>query len=269
MTNVHAALRDVADAVLAVVFAPACAACRETLERPGAGPVCARCWSAIQPITPPVCEACGDPLASARSAAVIAGGADLEVGPRCARCRDSSRVVDRARAAGAYEGSLRDILHAFKYDGRRSLARPLGRLMRAAGEEILRDADYLVPVPLHRRRRRERGFNQATDLAVTLGLPTIHALRRVRATAPQADLTATERQRNVRGAFALRATFVGRVFRRATRAGAVSLEGLCLVLIDDISTTGATLDACARVLKEAGAREVRALTVARAVARQP
>ncbi len=248
MTNVAAALREVADALLAVAFAPACAACRAVLEHPTRGPVCDRCWAGIHPITPPVCDGCGDPLPSWRSAA--------DTGVRCARCRQGLRAVDRGRAAGPYEGSLRDILHAFKYDGRRSLGRRLARLMRDAGNEVLHDADALVPVPLHPRRLRQRGFNQADDLAVELGRPVLHALRRARATAPQADLTAAERQQNVRDAFALRRGW------GASRR----FDGLCLVLIDDISTTGATLEACGRVLKHAGAREVRALTVARAVA---
>jgi ComF family protein len=107
-----------------------------------------------------------------------------------------------------------------------------------------------VPVPLHHARRRERGFNQATDLAAHMGLPLVSALRRVRATATQAGLPASRRHGNVRGAF-------------GTRRGARDLRGAVVVLIDDVSTTGATLDACARALKAAGVREVRALTAAR------
>jgi ComF family protein len=107
-------------------------------------------------------------------------------------------------------------------------------------------------VPLHRSRRRERGFNQAADLAGHLGLPVRHALRRTRATAPQTGLPSAQRHRNVRRAF------------RVTRDGR-AVAGSTVVLVDDVSTTGATLEACARVLKEAGAREVRALTAARVV----
>jgi ComF family protein len=157
---------------------------------------------------------------------------------------------------GEYDGALRAIVHAIKYDGRRSLAQPLARLMAERGGDVLSDADCLVPVPLHVFRRCQRGFNQAADLARFLGVPTRHALRRTRATATQTDLPAAQRHRNVRDAFALTAD--GR-----------RLEGLAVVLIDDVSTTGATLEACARVLRLGGVREVRALTAARVVATRP
>lgn len=163
---------------------------------------------------------------------------------------------------GAYEGTLRDVIHALKYEGRRTLARPLGQLMAAHGASLLDGADCAVPVPLHRRRHRARGFNQAAELARALGLPVVDALVRVRATSSQTDLPAAQRHRNVRGAFrAARAGLLGR--RRA------AVGGRTIVLIDDVCTTGATLEACAAVLKAAGAREVRALTAARVVLSRP
>ena len=162
--------------------------------------------------------------------------------------------MDRARAIGAYDGVLRKIVHALKYDGRRSLARTLGTMMRDRGAGILDDAACAVPVPLHASRRRERGFNQAADLAQHLGLPVVAALRRVRATATQTGLPAAQRHRNVRDAF-------------ATTPAAAALSRAVVVVVDDVSTTGATLEACARVLKEAGVREVRALTAARVISR--
>jgi len=156
------------------------------------------------------------------------------------------------RAVGSYDGALRAIVHAFKYGGRRSLAVELGRLMRTRGADVLAGAEVAVPVPLHRSRRRERGFDQAADLARHVGLPVVHALRRLRPTAVQASLPAARRHANVRDAFAL-------------ERSRVSLDGRIVVLIDDVSTTGATLEACARALGEAGIREVRALTAARVV----
>lgn len=174
---------------------------------------------------------------------------------RCPRCRRGNRQVDRARAVGAYDGTLRAIVHALKYEGRRSLARPLAELMRIRGADMLAGAAWAAPVPLHPARRRERGFNQAADLARHLGVPVRRALRRHRATRTQTGLPAPRRHRNVRGAFALARGW----------AGPEGLEGTTVVLIDDVSTTGATLDACARLLKEAGVREVRALTAARVV----
>jgi ComF family protein len=245
--------RRILDAVVAVTLAPRCAACARVLESPLAGPVCDACWADVTPLLAPFCRICGDPLPSWR---VIS--AALE---RCPRCRRIPGLVDAARSAGLYEGSLREIVHAFKYEGRRGLAAPLGRMMRAAGASILGDADLIVPVPLHAWRRIRRGFNQADDLARRLDVPVLHALMRVRPTTPQTGLTAAGRRRNVRDAFRV-SPFLPRGTRRR-------LESRIVVLVDDVRTTGATLDACASVLKAAGAREVRALTVARALPPPP
>ena len=163
-------------------------------------------------------------------------------------------MISRGRSIGAYEGALRDILHALKYDYRRSLAKPVAALMARRGAEVVQGADLAVPVPLHFSRQYTRGFNQAAELAAHVGLPVVQALRRTRATTTQTDLPEGLRHANVKGAFAL---------RRPIASGAV------VVLVDDVSTTGATVDACARVLLDAGAREVRALTAARAAARLP
>jgi ComF family protein len=208
--------------------------------------VCEACWTSILPITPPVCDRCGDPLPAWREISVPLAC--------CPRCRRTSRPLDRARAIGAHDGALRAIVHALKYEGRRSLAGPLGRRMRERGADMIEGAVCAIPVPLHASRRRHRGFNQAGDLAREIGIPVVAALRRVRATPTQTGLPAARRHRNLRGAFA------------ATRA-AHALVGATVVLVDDVSTTGATLDACARALKAAGVREVRALTAARVVSR--
>jgi ComF family protein len=238
------------DAVLSVVFAPACAACDRPLERPTRGPVCERCWQSILPLTPPLCDACGDPLATWRDGRPgLSGRAH---GDQCTRCRRQKRVIVLTRAIGSYDGALRAIVHAFKYDGRRSLAARLGALMKARGAMVLAGAEAAVPVPLHTWRRRERGFDQAADLARHVGLPVVHALGRTRPTAVQASLPAGRRHANVRNAFAL-------------TAAAVPLQGRVVVLVDDVSTTGATLEACARALSGAGVREIRALTAARVV----
>jgi ComF family protein len=209
--------------------------------------VCEACWSRIAPFTPPLCDRCGDPLPSWR---VISLATFL-----CPRCRRRRSAISRSRAIGDYDATLRAIVQALKYQGCRSLARGLGERMRASGADILDGADIIVPVPLHRRRRRARGFNQAVDLARHLGLPVVHALRRTRATRSQTDLPAAQRHANVRDAFALR--------RRS------DVRGLRIVVVDDVSTTGATMEACARVLIAAGAVAVSALTAARVVSRRP
>lgn len=158
-------------------------------------------------------------------------------------------------------------MHAFKYDGRRTLAGPLAALLRDAGRDVIDGADAAVPVPLHWTRRHQRGFNQAALLCERLGIPVLHALRRGRRTRPQVELPAGERRRNVAGAFALARCSRGAPPRLRPRRVAPSLEGSTLVLVDDVSTTGATLDACARLLAAAGAREVRVLTLARVASR--
>ena len=128
--------------------------------------------------------------------------------------------------------------------------------MAAHGGEVLRTADFVVPVPLHPRRLRERGFNQAEDLARGLGLPVVRALRRARPTTPQVGLSREERAANVDRAFTL---------NLPRPASDRALDRPTIILVDDVTTTGATLEACARVLRNAGAAEVRALTAARAV----
>jgi ComF family protein len=158
---------------------------------------------------------------------------------------------------GQYEGSLRAIIHAMKYDRRRSIAAPLAGLMAHFGREVLETSDAVVPVPLHWRRHWQRGFNQALLLAEGMGIPVWPALGRVRATRSQVHLSAEERRQNVRGAFG-----IARRLPWQPRWSDV-LEGRVVTLIDDVATTGATLDACARVLRGAGALEVRALTAAR------
>ena len=173
-------------------------------------------------------------------------------GPVCPRCWIEARIAD-----GRYNGALREIIHAFKYEGRRSLAAPLATLLRERHGAALADARCVVPVPLFPWRRLRRGFNQAADLATELDLPVVHALWRVRPTATQTGLTAAERRRNVRGAFR-----ISPVISRAARAR--FLDGQVVVLLDDVMTTGATSNACAHVLMQAGAREVRVVTLARA-----
>jgi len=234
-----------ADAAMAILFAPVCASCEDPLDAPSSGAVCDACWGAIRPLADPLCDTCGDALLSWRAGMPC----------MCLRCLRTPRVITRARAIAAYDGSLRDILQALKYNGRRSVARRLGQLMAAAGTLLLGDADVVVPVPLHFTRRYSRGFNQAADLASHVGLPVLHALRRRRVTATQTELPEHERHRNVDDAFTVR------------WGASARLRDSVVVVVDDVSTTGATLDACARVLLEAGAREVRALTAARAASR--
>jgi ComF family protein len=238
-------LTAAADAFVRTFFAPACAACDGVLRRPLASPVCEVCWRGVARLSPPLCVRCGDVLPFS--------GAD---GPECARCRERVPVLAVARSAGEYTGALRDILHAFKFHRRRALAAPLAELVKAEAGDVLAGADAVVPVPLHPLRALQRGFNQADDLARELGLPVWRDLRRRRHGPPQASLPATARPANVR-----------RVFRAGF--GCRRLRNRTIVLVDDVMTTGATIEACARALLDAGVRRVSAVTVARAVRARP
>jgi ComF family protein len=234
--------------IIRAILGPICAACERALDAPLDGALCADCRRDVHPIPLPVCRHCGDHTPEFMD-------------ERCARCRASPSPVSMARSAGVYDGALRDMIHALKYKRRRMIAPWLAARMACDGAAVLDDADAVVPVPLHVWREWRRGFNQADDLAIDLGLPVWRVLRRHRRGPPQASLPAAARHANTRGAY--------RLSRRESLTGRQRLSGAVLVLIDDVMTTGATLQACAEVLRRAGAADVRALTAARAVAGQP
>ena len=237
------------NAIVRVLLEPACAACGAVLERPLASAVCEGCWFGISSVAPPWCARCGDELPAWQPG-------DVE----CARCVSRPPRYAFARGAARYDGPLREIVQAFKFQRKRLLAEPLGRMMRMAGADVLDGADAVVPVPLHPLRSLRRGFNQADDLARQLGLPVWRALWRPHHGPPQASLPASGRQSNLTAAFGL-----SPIWRLRAHLGGPSLQDRVLVVVDDVLTTGATVDACAGVLLDAGASSVRVLTAARAV----
>ena len=230
-------------AALDLVFPPLCLVCGGILGAGRRDPLCGACWEGLPRIAPPWCRCCGAPLG-------IEG--------LCGACRSRRPPFAYARAAVFYGDLVREAIHAFKFGGRRGLANPLGDLLAGLGLSALPGAapDALVPVPLHPRRARERGYDQALLLARRLGrawaVPVVaDTLLRAVPTQPQTDLDAAARRRNVRDAFV-----VGQAGR---------IAGRHIVLVDDVITTGATAGECARTLYRAGAAAVGVLTVARAL----
>jgi ComF family protein len=209
--------------------------------------LCAACWGKLHFIAPPYCERLGIPFAYDPGPGVLSMQAIAD-----------PPAYQRARAAVRYDEVSRTLVHALKYSDRLDLAPTMGRWMARAGRELLREADALLPVPLHWRRLWTRRYNQSALLAQSIaaesGVPVADgALARVKATAQQVGLTQTQRAENVQGAF------------QVSPAGKAIVTGRRLVLIDDVLTSGATADACARALLRGGAQTVDVLVFARVV----
>jgi ComF family protein len=239
------ALRGAGRLVLDAALPPLCPACRRPVADDGG--LCPGCWSKLSFITPPYCERLGIPFAYDPGPGILSMQAIAD-----------PPAYGRARAAVRYDEIARTLVHALKYGDRLDLAPTLGRWMTQAGSTLLADADALVPVPLHWRRLWARRFNQSAALAKAIAthgdVPVAHAaLTRVKPTRQQVGLTAPERALNVQGAFRVRAE---------ARA---EVAGRRLVLVDDVLTSGATIDACARALLRAGAAAVDVLVFARVV----
>jgi len=239
------ALRASFGLLVDVALPQLCPSCREPV---GAAGLCPACWSRLSFIAPPYCERLGIPFP-------FDGGPGLLSMEAIA----DPPAYHRARAAVRYDEIARKLVHALKYGDRLDLAPIMGRWMARAGRELIADADALLPVPLHWRRQWARRFNQSAVLAhviaETSGRSVAHgALKRVKATPQQVGLDKSERAHNVQGAF------------RVPAAGKAEVVGRKLLLVDDVLTSGATVDACARALLRAGAAGVDVLVFARVVA---
>ena len=242
-------LEGLSGALTSVVFPAGCLLCDELLTHAGRIPLCSTCLASFHRIAPPICRICGQPLPLA---ADPSGGE-----PLCRDCLGEKFGFQFARSFGVYEGALARAIILLKYER----IEPLASLFAVRLLELVRcdprflPVDVVVPVPLHRQKRKERGFNQvelfARPLARRLRVPYRPVLlMRSRPRPEKHLLTQEERWEAVRGAFVMRQG--GRV------------DNSRVLLLDDVMTTGATLDACARALREAGARSVLGLTIARA-----
>jgi ComF family protein len=216
-----------------LLFPPRCGGCC------AAGNLwCDACRASVKPVEPPWCEKCGEPNISTRL---------------CSKCQAQPLQIEQIRSVALFLGPLRQGIHRFKYEKLSSLADPFGALLADYWHTAQLTADWLIPVPLHPSRERDRGYNQsnllAQRLAAQVGIPVISkGLRRTRVTAVQMELNAAQRKDNVSGAFA---------------CADQRVQGARVIIIDDVCTTGATLEACAEALLKTGAASVMGLTLAR------
>ena len=238
-------VRSVLGRLADFLLPPVCISCRTRIGSHGL--LCGACFARIDFIAPPLCIRLGVPLPFEAGEPLLSAAAIA-----------SPPVYDRARAAARYSDTMRELIQSFKYRDRHEGLPLFARWLKNAGAELLADADLILPVPLYPSRLWWRRFNQSAMLAVTVGrlcgVPVdCFVLKRVRRTASQVGLTADQRRRNVAGAF------------KVDQARAARVKGKKLVVVDDVITTGATAEACARVLKRSGAARVDILALARAV----
>ena len=243
MGNIGRQARYARDVILDALLPPQCLCCGTMVDRQGN--LCAPCWSGMRFLEPPCCQACGFPFPHDEGEEVL-----------CAACSRRHPDYDRARAVLVYDDHSRPLLLRLKHGDRLDGVPAFGQWLARAGAEFWSGADLLLPVPLHRWRLLRRRYNQAALLAGALsrhcGVPSQpNLLRRRRATPSQGGRSRAGRARNVQGAFTING---------ADRA---RLRGSHVVLIDDVLTTGATVSACARILKRNGAARVDVLTMAR------
>ena len=238
--------KKAARAVLDLVYPPLCIVCREPVADPES--LCPACWQALHFLDGPCCAACGLPF-------------EIDPGEEtlCGTCIAHPPDFDKARAIFRYDDASRKPVLALKHADRLDLVPAFGRWLDRTGRALLSESDIVVPVPLHRSRLWKRRYNQSAELARALarraGVPAEPlVLMRKRPTPSQGEMpSASARRRNVRGAFAV------------PEQGKARVEGRRVLLVDDVLTTGATANACARALKRAGAHSVFVLALARVV----
>ena len=253
--RMHArAKRGVISHLLDIVLPPVCIHCHKPIA--AHGHLCASCWQKVHFITHPLCDATGLPLPY-DSDSFAPGSQKARPKQVSAQALAHPPDYDRARAVALFGDVLRSLVHGLKYSDRREGLGLFGRWLVIAGRELLEDTDLIVPVPLYRGRLWQRRFNQSALLSLEInkltGVPVdVMALKRHRATRSQVGLSERARRANVTGAFTL------------SQKKRARIKGKNILLIDDVLTTGSTVDACTRTLKKAGAARVDVLVLARA-----
>ena len=246
-TNLRRAMTVVGRRALDFILPPVCLRCRTLVSDPQS--LCAKCWGELKFLAQPLCACCGLPFPHA-----------LGEGVKCAACMQRPPVFDKARAALAYDDVSRDLILPLKHADRLEAAPIFGRWMANAAAELIAESDTLVPVPLHWRRLAKRRYNQAAVLAQAIANRRPHlrvdtaSLQRPKASVSQGEMpSARARLKNVARPFVV------------SDGQRKQIQGRRILLVDDVLTTGATLNACAKALKRAGAATVSAVTLARVV----
>jgi ComF family protein len=225
------------EALLDLIYPPRCIFCTEIIPFQEERGICKRCRNTLPFIEGKVCQKCGKPIQ------------DSDHRTTCFDCIKNSHVYDRGWAVFAYEGMVKDAIYRFKYGGHKEYGKYLGKLMAEKIKYQISEEgfDLIIPIPIHKRRKKERGYNQAEELAKSisseLGIPMDpFILARVKETSPQSGLSIVQRQNNIKKAFKIDDT--------------INLHQMKILLIDDIYTTGTTINYCADLLKERGAKKV-------------
>ena len=241
--NKKTAFASLVEATINTILPPRCAATGEIVDIQGA--VSPNFWSELQFIEKPFCPVCSIPF-----------NFEIDDNAICASCLECEPMFDKSRSAVVYNDASRRLILNFKFNDKTSFVHTFVPWLIRAGIELINDADYIIPVPLHHKKLRERRFNQSALIAHEIAKKTKSnympdGLIRTRYTVPQKGLSRTARNKNIQGAFLINDPYLDEFAHKK------------ILLIDDVLTTGSTLNECARILKNAGAKEVNTLTIAR------
>jgi ComF family protein len=232
---------NIINGFLSILFPTQCAGCKRYIKDFKYVYVCPACYEGLRLLPQRICPACAKPIQS-------------EHADGCRECKERGNEFSYVLAAGVYEGALKEMIHYMKFNNKKSAAKvAAGLIMERVDHKIFTGADMIVPAPLSRGSAAERGYNQTYEVAKVLsaqtGIPLAQSVRKIRETLPQNKLDRKERLKNLKGAFEVKD----------------DVSGKTVVVVDDVFTTGATINEIARTLKKASAKEVRGLVIARSI----